>query len=161
KIRSARLEVNVPPSAKLKMLITQRSKEADHLTYGFWKAIQRLARIDTTIITDVGPFPGQTRFEEVDRRIEKQHAGKGIQITMPGMLCILELEGVIDIEAERQRLSKALEIAEKERDSLAGRLANPSFVERAKPEAVEKARADHDEKASEAEKYRAALARLG
>ena len=40
-------------------------------------------------------------------------------------------------------------------------LANPTFVERAKPEAVEKARADHAEKASDAEKYRAALARLG
>mgnify|MGYP000941545349 CR=1 FL=1 len=34
-------------------------------------------------------------------------------------------------------------------------------IERAKPEAVEKARADHAEKASDAEKYRAALARLG
>jgi len=68
---------------------------------------------------------------------------------------------VIDVEAEKSRLSKAAESAEKDRDSLAARLANPSFVERARPEAVEKARADHDERASEAEKYRAALARLG
>ena len=67
---------------------------------------------------------------------------------------------MIDIEAERTRLSKALQAAEKERDSLAQRLANPSFVERAKAEAVEKARADNAEKAAEAEKYRAALARL-
>ena len=44
---------------------------------------------------------------------------------------------------------------------LAGRLANPSFVEKAKPEAVEKARADHAEKAAEAERLTAALARLG
>ncbi|MBX9813698.1 MAG: valyl-tRNA synthetase, partial [Sphingomonas sp.] len=44
---------------------------------------------------------------------------------------------------------------------LAGRLGNPSFVERAKPEAVEKARADHAEKAAEAERLSAALARLG
>jgi valyl-tRNA synthetase len=73
----------------------------------------------------------------------------------------LPLEGVIDLDAERARLLKAAEAAEKERDSLAARLANPSFVERAKPEAVEKARADHAEKASDAEKYRAALARLG
>jgi len=45
--------------------------------------------------------------------------------------------------------------------SLAGRLANPSFVERAKPEAVAKAREDHDAKAAEADRLRAALARLG
>jgi valyl-tRNA synthetase len=68
---------------------------------------------------------------------------------------------VIDLEAERSRLAKALEAAEKERDSLAARLGNPTFVERAKPEAVDKARADHSEKASDAERYRAALARLG
>jgi valyl-tRNA synthetase len=68
---------------------------------------------------------------------------------------------VIDVEAEKSRLAKAAEAAEKDRDSLAARLANPSFVGRARPEAVEKARADHDERAWEAEKYRAALARLG
>ena len=76
-------------------------------------------------------------------------------------MTILELEGVIDIDAEKSRLAKAAEAAEKERDALAARLANPHFVEKAKPEAVEKARADHAEKAAEAEKYRAALARLG
>jgi valyl-tRNA synthetase len=80
---------------------------------------------------------------------------------MPDFEGFLPLEGVIDIEAEKARLLKAAEAAEKERDGLAGRLNNPSFVERAKPEAVEKARADHAEKASDAEKYRAALARLG
>ena len=50
---------------------------------------------------------------------------------------------------------------EKDRDSLAGRLANPTFTERAKPEAVEKARSDHEAKAAEAERLRAALERLG
>jgi valyl-tRNA synthetase len=49
----------------------------------------------------------------------------------------------------------------KERDSLAQRLANPSFVERAKPEAVAKAREDHADKAAEAERLDAALKRLG
>ena len=77
------------------------------------------------------------------------------------MTFALQLEGVIDVAAERARLEKAAQGAEKERDALSARIANPSFVERAKPEAVEKARADHAEKASDAERYRAALARLG
>ena len=68
---------------------------------------------------------------------------------------------MVDLEAEKARLSKAAEAAEKERDSLQKRLANPNFTERAKPEAVEKARADHDAKAAEAERLRAALERLG
>ena len=58
-------------------------------------------------------------------------------------------------------LSKGAAAAEKERDSLAQRLANPNFTERAKPEAVEKARADRDAKAAEAERLRAALEKLG
>jgi len=66
-----------------------------------------------------------------------------------------------DIGLEAARLLKAKSDAEKERDSLAARLANPNFTERAKPEAVEKARVDHDAKAAEAERLRAALERLG
>jgi valyl-tRNA synthetase len=73
----------------------------------------------------------------------------------------IPLAGHINIEAEKARLSKGAAAAEKERDSLAQRLANPNFTERAKPEAVEKARADHDAKAAEAERLRAALERLG
>ena len=68
---------------------------------------------------------------------------------------------MIDLDAERTRLKKAIEAAAKDRDSLAARLANPAFAERAKPEAVEKARADHDVRAAEAERLAAALARLG
>jgi valyl-tRNA synthetase len=73
----------------------------------------------------------------------------------------MPLQGAIDVEAERARLSKAAAGAEKERDSLDARLSNPSFTERAKPEAVEKARADHAAKSAEAERLRAALERLG
>jgi valyl-tRNA synthetase len=73
----------------------------------------------------------------------------------------MPLAGAIDVEVEKARLAKAAAAAENERDSLAGRLSNPNFVERAKPEAVEKARADHAEKSAEAERYRAALERLG
>ncbi len=74
---------------------------------------------------------------------------------------VLPLGEVIDLDAERARLTKAIAAAEKERDALAGRLGNASFVERAKPEAVEKARADHADKMTEAARLHAALGRLG
>jgi valyl-tRNA synthetase len=99
---------------------------------------------------------------KVNDRVASSRAKKGsAQVVFEGFEGQLDLEGVIDFDVERSRLAKAAEASEKERDSLAARLANPSFVERAKPEAVEKARADHAEKASDAQKYRAALARLG
>jgi valyl-tRNA synthetase len=83
------------------------------------------------------------------------------QVVVDEATYALPLEGVIDLAAERARLAKAAEAAEKERDGLAGRLNNPAFVEKAKPEAVAKAREDHDAKSAEAERLRAALARLG
>ena len=84
-----------------------------------------------------------------------------VQIVVRGWTIALPLEGVVDLDAERGRLAKAVAAVEKERDSLAARLSNPAFAERAKPEAVEKARADYAEKSAEAERYRAALERLG
>jgi valyl-tRNA synthetase len=140
-IRAARSELNVPPGAKLPLHVHDAATETATRLERNAAAIRRLARIDT-----ISTAPAR---------------GGAAQIVVDEATFVLPLEGVIDIEAEKARLAKAAEAAEKERDGLAGRLNNPSFVERAKPEAVEKARADHAEKASDAEKYRAALARLG
>jgi valyl-tRNA synthetase len=87
--------------------------------------------------------------------------GGALQIVVDEATYVVPLEGVIDLAAERARLTKAIAAAEKERDALAGRLGNASFVERAKPEAVDKAKADHAEKLAEAERLTAALGRLG
>jgi valyl-tRNA synthetase len=140
-IRAARAELNIPPGTKLTMFVRDASVPTTQRLQKNYVALSRLARTDLA----AGDPPD----------------GGAAQIVVDEATFILPLEGVIDIAAEQARLAKAAEAAEKERDSLAARLANPSFVERAKPEAVEKARADHAEKASDAEKYRAALARLG
>jgi valyl-tRNA synthetase len=84
-----------------------------------------------------------------------------MQIVAGDATLVVPLDGVIDIAAEKARLEKALAAAQKEAKALEGRLGNPSFVERAKPEAVEKARADHAHHSAEADRLAAALARLG
>ena len=84
----------------------------------------------------------------------------GPQLVVGGATYIIPVEDVIDIGAERVRLTKAIAQAEKERDALAKRLESPGFVEKAKPEAIEKARADHMERRTEAERLSAALSRL-
>jgi valyl-tRNA synthetase len=141
-IRSARTELNVPPSAKLNLFAGTASDDAADRLDRHHAMLTRLARLESIQLSN---FDG---------------AGAA-QIVAGGAAYSLPLEGVIDFEAERGRLTKALAAAEKERDSLAGRLSNPQFAERAKPEAVEKARSDHAEKSAEAERYRAALERLG
>jgi valyl-tRNA synthetase len=141
-IRSARTELSVPPSAKLHLFAGEASDEVAARLDRQFATISRLARLESI---QRSPFTGTG----------------AAQVVVDGATYALPLEGVIDLDAERARLKKAIEAAEKERDSLAARLGNPNFVERAKPEAVEKARADHAEKSAEAERYRAALGRLG
>ena len=102
------------------------------------------------------------RLARIDNwTLGKPLVGAAAQIIVGTSTVTVPLEGLIDIEAEKARLKKALEVSQKEAKSLEGRLNNPSFVEKAKPEAVEKARADHAHHSAEAERLAAALARLG
>ena len=144
-VRTVRTELNVPPGAKIQIYQPDRNGIAEEALIRNSAAIERLARAVPV---------------RLEAPVEGEVTGSA-QIAVDGVLYMLPLKNVIDLDVERARLAKAAEGAEKERDSLAARLANPSFVERAKPEAVAKARADHAEKASDAEKYRAALERLG
>jgi valyl-tRNA synthetase len=141
-IRTARTELNVPPGAKLVLHTADADAVLGNRLERNAATLGRLARIENI-------------------SFDAPAAGSVLQIVVDGTTFMLPVEGVIDLDAERARLTKGIAAAEKERDALAGRLGNASFVERAKPEAVEKARADHAEKAAEAERLSAALARLG
>ncbi len=139
-IRTLRAEMGIPWTAELKPLIVGNDPGLGELFES--GAVPRLAKT------------GKAEFVSVVPAASAQIASRGTTVAFP-------LDGAIDLDAERARLTKSAEATEKEAAALAGRLANPSFVERAKPEAVEKARADHAEKSAEAERLRAALARLG
>ncbi|GAA0460448.1 valine--tRNA ligase [Sphingomonas molluscorum] len=140
-VRAARTELNVPPGARLPIHVRDASPLTAERLAAQGNVLARLARVDVA----TGAVP----------------AGGALQIVVDEATFVLPLEGVVDLEAERARLTKAIAAAEKERDSLAARLDNPSFVGRAKPEAVEKARADHADKQAEATRLQAALGRLG
>jgi len=141
-VRSARTELNVPPSAKLHLFAADASETTAQRLDRNHAMLSRLARLESI---QLSAFDGQG----------------AAQVVVDEATFALPLEGVIDVGSEKTRLDKAAAAAEKERDSLAQRLANPSFTERAKPEAVDKARSDHDAKSAEAERLRAALERLG
>jgi valyl-tRNA synthetase len=124
-------------------------------------ALHRLARVDRVAVQDIGIKIELDTGEEANRATVEGQRGRGPQIVVQGITYALPVSELIDLDAEKARLSKAAAAAEKECDSLAQRLANPNFTERAKPEAVGKARADHEAKAAEANRLRAALERLG
>jgi valyl-tRNA synthetase len=141
-VRAMRAELNIPWSANL----------VPHVIGGDGAMLARLSRNGATL----------ARMAKLGAAKTTDAVPHGsAQIVVGGVTVAFPLEGAVDLVAEKSRLSKAVSAAEKDRDSLAARLANPSFTERAKPEAVEKARADYDARAAEAERLSAALARLG
>jgi valyl-tRNA synthetase len=141
-LRGAKAELGIAPGARLDAYLPEPSASTRAIIERNTSAIDRLARL-TAI------------------RFEATPAGAAMQIGAGDANIVVPLEGVVDIAAEKSRLEKALAVSQKEAKSLEGRLSNPSFVEKAKPEAVEKARADHAAHAAEAERLLAALARLG
>jgi valyl-tRNA synthetase len=141
-VRSAKNELGIAPGAKLAAFVPSASPLAESTIERSSAAIERLARLTPVTIGDAP-------------------AGPAMQVTALGDVFVIPLEGIIDIDAEKARLSKALEASQKEAKSLDGRLSNANFVERAKPEAVEKAKADYAHHTGEIERLTAALARLG
>jgi valyl-tRNA synthetase len=140
--RSAKNELGIAPGAKLTAYLAAPSDVAVRTIERSSAAIERLARL--TPVT-IGEAP----------------AGPAMQVIAGGDVFVIPLEGIIDITAEKTRLEKALAASEKEARSLGGRLSNPAFAEKAKPEAVDKARADLAHHQGEVERLTAALARLG
>jgi valyl-tRNA synthetase len=141
-LRGAKAELGIPPGARLDAYLADPSDTTRGIVARNTGAIERLARLPAIHFAPPPP-------------------GAAMQIGAGDANIMVLLAGVIDIAAEQARLTKALEVSTKEAKSLAGRLSNPSFVEKAKPEAVDKARADHAVHAAEAERLAAALARLG
>ena len=141
-VRTAKNELGLPPGQKLEAWCEEPSALASDAIVRSSAAIERLARISAI---HTGPAP----------------TGAAMQIGAGADTLIIPLEGLIDIDAEKARLTKALEASAKEAKALEGRLGNANFVERAKPEAVDKAKADHAYHTAEVERLTAALARLG
>jgi valyl-tRNA synthetase len=143
-IRAVKVELNVPPGVRAVFQQRDKDEEVAGLLRKHSASLFRIARA-----LHAGDA-SETQMTETNA----QFVVEGVTFSMP-------LAGIIDLPTEKARLAKALEASTKEAKSLAARLSNPAFVEKAKPEAVEKARADHDHHAAEAERLAAALARLG
>ncbi|MBB3953251.1 valine--tRNA ligase [Novosphingobium sediminicola] len=141
-LRGAKVELGLAPGSRLTAYLPDPSEATRGIITRNPVAIDRLARLDAI---HFAPAP----------------AGAAMQVGAGDANIIVPLEGLIDVAAEKARLAKALAASEKERDSLAKRLSNPAFVEKAKPEAIDKARADHAHHSAEATRLAAALARLG
>jgi len=164
-IRAQRLEVGFKPSDFVPTSILVASDEALSIANQNVAAIRRMARVQPALIK-ITRMQGESGWgvelvEKFQPNEVETTSFVAVQFPIDEVTFLAFTQGFIDIAAEKARLEKALAASQKEAKALEGRLANPSFVEKAKPEAVDKARADHAHHAAEAERLAAALARLG
>jgi len=122
-IRNIRGEMEVPPSREIAVILSCASVDSLKLMKHNEAAIIGLARVSDLAI-------GQGIEKPEDASI--QVAGD-VQIYVP-------LKGLVDVEAEEQRLLKEIAKMDKEIELFSKKLSNPSFVDRAPADVVAKER---------------------
>ncbi len=164
-IRSQRLEIGFKASDRIPMGIL--AADADKLEFlnSHIDFVRRFGRIIPSEISwsEAGE-PSSLGVIHCDqfKVIPVNHTSFiSVQIPIDGVTFLAFTSGFIDLDAERERLTKGIGASQKEAKALESRLSNPAYLENAKPEAVEKARADYARHHAEAMRRAAALARLG
>ena len=142
-IRTIRSESRISPAVELAVSVKPAGPEVAAALASGAAVIGSLARAAITVSADGG-----------------RPANSAMAATPSGDVFV-RLEGVVDFEAERQRLRKEVERARKEIAFLEGKLGRPDFVERAPAEVVERERARLTEQRQTEQKLAASLAALG
>ncbi len=133
-VRSVRSEMNVPPGAKLPIVLVGANEETRQRAGRYDEPLQRLARLDGVSFGDTSP------------------AG-AVQVVVGEATVALPLADVIDLAAERARLEREIGKMDDEIGKISGKLANENFTSRAPEHVVEEQR----ERKAEAEETRTRL----
>ncbi len=140
-IRSLRSEMNVPPASMLPLAIAGADMETIARAKSYESFVKRMARLSDIAFADTPP-QGSAQF------------------VLGEATMALPLANVIDLDAERDRLSKEIGKLEQEISKIDARFANADFMAKAKEEVVEENRERRAEAEAAAQKLRAALERL-
>jgi valyl-tRNA synthetase len=141
-VRTARSEVNVPPSVTTPLLVKDAAPESLARAERWLDALRRLGRV-----SEVTPLAG-----DPPRGV--------VQAVVGEATAMLPLAGVVDLAAERARLAKERGRAAMEANKIAAKLNNADFVSRAPEEVVEENRERLDAARAEMARLDAALARV-
>lgn len=115
-IRNIRGEMNIPPSKKIKTLLKTETLEDDQINY-----IKSLAKIETL---------------EFGKNIEKPKGSASV--VLKGCEIYVPLEGIIDLNIEKERLTKEITRLEGALIGVDKKLTNERFVNNAPADVVEK-----------------------
>ena len=140
-IRSIRSETNVPGGTQVPLVLVKASAATKAAVEAWAPMIERLARLSAIEFADEAP-------------------GQSAQIIVRGEVAALPLAGIIDLDAERGRLTKELGKLDQDIAAVERKLGNPDFMARAPEEIVEENRERKAAAEARKLKIREALERL-
>ena len=120
-IRSLRVEKNIPQNAKINILL----KNADEHK-------REIITSNTSLITNLAKINNITFVSE-----ELTQSENFIISTIDELVLMIPLDGLIDTEAEKNRLNKELSNINNEIDQISKRLNNQMFIDKAPSKVVE------------------------
>jgi len=142
-VRNIKVEMNVPPSKKIKLIFVAGASEGNILRNGA-RFIERLAGASETIIqADKAGIPSDA-----------------VTAVVPGAEIFIPLEDLVDIKKELERLEKEKENLEKELDRVNGKLSNEGFISKAPAKVIDEERAKKEKYSRMYEKVLARIASL-
>ncbi len=142
-VRAVRAELNVPPAAKIDLLMREAGPESRARMAAHEEIIRRLARLQRLEVAE-GDLP----------------AGS-VQLVIDEATAVLPLAEVIDLAQEQDRLKREIEKMQGEIGKIDRKLANQQFLAKAPPEVVEDQRERREEAVAAQSRLSAALQRLG
>ena len=125
RVRTIRAELNIKPSEPLTVIVGAHDEKVRRTISTNEVSIKRLARASELKVSEKLDAP---------RASARAVLGGGAEVAVP-------LEGLIDFEKERARLSRELEKLKAEAERGAAQLTNPNFAGRAPQEKVDELRA--------------------
>jgi valyl-tRNA synthetase len=140
-VRATRAALNVPPSARIPLLLIGADPAISKRLEDRQELIDRLARLEYSTTADEAP-KGSVTF------------------VLRGATAALPLEGIVDFAAEAERLKKEVAKLEGEIKKTEAKLSNADFVARAPEEVVEENRERLEEAKSARTKLADSLAQL-
>ncbi len=141
-IRNIRGEMRIPPSTTLRAVLKPATPKATRLLKGQAALVQALARCEVT----------------VDPRAARPAASA--MAIADGVECFVPLGGLVDLEAERQRLAKEIKKVEDQIAFLKGKLGRQEFRAKAPRDVVEREKGRLAEQQEVRAKLRESLRRI-
>ena len=121
-VRNMRAQLRIPAAQKLEAAIETNGLRT--VVEEEREAIRVLARVEPLRVLDA----------------DEAESAAGVSLVVNPLVVRLPLAGIVDLDAESQRLDQELENTRRNQERVEQLLANANFVSKARPEVVEKER---------------------